>query len=185
MDGEGKRLIGGLAEGGRADVGEAWTEERKLIAGPSGASGIENLPADFSVDETTELQQGEESSGSALVNRHVSSSSTALVISNDNAASAFKPSSSSVSEQSLPPNHPLNHALTAAGLPGTALLSSKDGAVVPYRDTTSGSGEGRGRGAEDKARRDETESVVMGEQERETVSLGGSGADLWGYKVSR
>jgi protein DGCR14 len=168
VDGEGRRLIGGLAEGGtdRAE-GEAWKDERKLIAA---------VPGD--TDEVSEDVDGADGAvGSALV-PHASSS--ALIKATD--AVRAEPN---LREEPLPPEHPLGRALSQAGLPATALVSAEDGALVPLREATSGSGQGRGRGDEEKHRREETERAVMGEEREEHLGLAGSGADHWGFKVGR
>ncbi|RSH87023.1 hypothetical protein EHS25_003511 [Saitozyma podzolica] len=166
VDGEGRRLIGGLAEGGtdRAE-GEAWKEQRKLIAA---------VPGD--TDEVSENVDGADGAvGSALV-PHASSS--ALIKATD--AVRAEPN---LREEPLPPEHPLGRALSQAGLPATALVSAEDGALVPLREATSGSGQGRGRGDEEKHRREETERAVMGEEREEHLGLAESGADHWGFKT--
>jgi len=148
VDGDGRRLIGGLGEGGKSDT-EAW-KDTKLI----GAASLDGEP-----------------SGT------VATSSTTALVAHVQAKVTL--------EAEIAQGHPLREALTAAGLPATAILSEEDGALVPHREITSGGGEGRGRGAEEKAVRDRIEQDVMGDAPRETVSLGGSGADQWKYKVSK
>lgn len=144
VNAEGKRLIGGLGEGGRDRTeGEAWQEERHLIDQPA---------------------------HNALITAKDASGSRALV--------------DKFSEEAVPADHPLGRALAAAGLPPTALVSKEDGALVPMREVTSGGGDGRGRGVTDKQGRDLVERVIMGDEERGNLSLGGSGADQWGYKVN-
>ncbi|TYJ52035.1 hypothetical protein B9479_007364 [Cryptococcus floricola] len=138
VNGEGKRLIGGLAEGGKERAeGEAWKDVKRIGAAP--------------LSETA-------------------SSSQALVLSD-------RPTQLST-EIPLPPKHPLAEALTDAGLPTTALISAKDGQIVPHREVATGS-DARATGQEGQA----LEKSVMGEGDKETVSLGGSGVDLWKYKA--
>ncbi|ORY31313.1 nuclear protein DGCR14 [Naematelia encephala] len=151
IDGNGRRLVGSLMEGG-ADrpEGEAWKEPQRLIA-----ADAEPLEADSS------------------------QSSTAVITATDAAASQ----ATALAERPIPSDHPLNRALASAGLPTTALISLGDRAIVPHREVTSGAGEGRGRGENDRVIRDLTERSVMGNEEKEVVSLGGSGADQWGYKT--
>jgi protein DGCR14 len=165
VNGEGKRLIGGLAEGGsdRAE-GEVWKEERKLIAAAPGEAALED-------DEASEG-----AGGFALV--PLASASSSLVKATDTPREE-----SALREEPLPPEHPLGRALTQAGLPATALVSTEDGALVPLREATSGGGQGRGRGGEEKHRREEIERAVMGEEHKEHLGLAGSGADHWGFKV--
>jgi protein DGCR14 len=170
VDANGKRLIGGLAEGGRdrAD-GEAWQSERKLIAGPEGSTA--SITAGTSENNNT--------SSTALV-PHTSSGSTGQLVL---AADAKRPAES-VTEQALPDEHPLNKALVAAGLPGTALVSIEDGQIVPHREVVGGEGEGRGRGQLERLKRMEIEKAVLGDDRPEHLSLAGSGGDLWNFKVS-
>jgi len=163
VDANGKRLIGGLDEGGRdRSEGEAWKEEMKLIAGPSSEG---------------EIAGSGETSTSALVQHSSSTTSGALILASD------KRPADSVVETALPEEHPLNKALVAAGLPGTALVSVEDGQIVPRREVVSGGGEGRGRGEIDRAKRDEIEKAVLGNEREEYLPLSGSGGDQWGYKV--
>ncbi|WVF67752.1 hypothetical protein IAT40_002511 [Kwoniella sp. CBS 6097] len=169
---EGRRLIGGLAEGGsdKAD-GEAWKKVR-LIEGLGGADGG-HQKGDTSDDKETEEGAG------ALVTHSSSSASNALIKVSDSASGP----SSNLAEIALPLKHPLTQALAEAGLPGTALISTQDGQIVPYREGAAGASDGRGRGTEEKHERERLERAAMGDEERETVSLGGSGADQWGYKT--
>ncbi|KAK4688752.1 protein DGCR14, partial [Tremellales sp. Uapishka_1] len=181
VNGEGRRLIGGLAEGGKEkDVGEAWKDIKMIEAKKTDAVVSSTVS---SASDTILVETAEDAT---------SGDSTALVPTSESSSKALVKSSESLlplppppalSEEPLPPSHPLHHALTTAGLPTTALISSADGAVVPHRDVADGGGEGRGRGEEERSRRSELEKRVMGDEERETVSLGGSGADLWGYKA--
>jgi protein DGCR14 len=167
VNAEGRRLIGGLAEGGKGrNEGEAWKEERKLIAVPSG-------------DSSSSPSASEAFSSSALVK--AADTSSALIRAGDAAASLSHVES--FREEALPADHPLGRALTEFGLPATALVSEEDGALIPHREATAGGGEGRGRGADEKDRRTRIELAVMGDEEREHFALGGSGADHWGYKV--
>jgi len=145
VDADGKRLIGGLAEGGRDRAeGEAW-KDVKLIA-PT------------------------EKNSQAVV----LASTSALV----KAGSA-----PNLTETTVPEGHPLQRALAEAGLPSTALISVEDGAIVPHREFTAGEGDGRGRGDSDRIRQDQLEKSVLGEEESNAISLGGSGADQWPFKV--
>ena len=173
VDANGRRLIGGLAEGGsdRAE-GEAWKNERRLltggavpgrgVAGPSGASGQGLL----------------ENSTSALVPHSSSNMSNALILAKDAKIPLDK-----VVEQALPDEHPLNKALVAAGLPGTALVSVEDGMIVPHRDVAEGEGDGRGRGQEDRETRMAIERAILGDERPDYLSLAGSGGDHWTFKV--
>ncbi|ORX40830.1 nuclear protein DGCR14 [Kockovaella imperatae] len=170
VNADGQRLIGGLAEGGtEKDVGEAW-KDRKLI----GAAPAET---DKQADEE---EPTADSSGKALV-KHSEGSSQALVTRSDGQASQSL--KTGVQEQALADDHPLNRALTEAGLPATALVSVEDGAIVPQREVTSGGGEGRGRGAEDRITRAQIERSTMGNEQSEDLPLAGSGVDQWKYKA--
>ncbi|WWD20824.1 hypothetical protein CI109_105301 [Kwoniella shandongensis] len=173
VNAEGKRLIGGLAEGGRdRPDGEAWKDIKLIGAGPvKDGEGVEG-------EDTRDDTGDEANNGSGAVILHASAS-TALVKSGNQSTT----STSSVTEIALPPKHPLTQALTDAGLPATALISKEDGTIVPHREVTSGADQGRGRGSDDSKSRTAIERAAMGDQEAETVSLGGSGADLWGYKA--
>ncbi|ODO05879.1 hypothetical protein I350_04940 [Cryptococcus amylolentus CBS 6273] len=147
VNGEGRRLIGGLAEGGKEKAeGEAWKNVKLIGAAP--------------LSETGDTSQ-------ALV---PAPSSQALVLSDQPTRLP--------TEIPLPPKHPLAEALTDAGLPTTALISAKDGQIVPHREVATGS-DARATGEEGQA----LENRVMSEGDKETVSLGGSGVDLWKYKV--
>lgn len=162
VDGDGRRLIGGLAEPGRDRAeGEAWRGVKSITGAPAVEGG-----------------KGHDADAGALVHASPSDAS-ALILSTRQSGTA------SITEQQLPEEHPLNKALTAAGLPGTALVSRNDGAIVPHREVVSGSGEGRGRGEEERTGRTTLEKTVMGDEQQEHLSLGGSGGDIWGYKVSR
>ncbi|WWC72685.1 uncharacterized protein I206_106649 [Kwoniella pini CBS 10737] len=169
VDGEGRRLIGGLAEGGRdRNEGEAW-KDVKLI------EGTKDTDNDIEVDKA---ENPIEERSSALVPHGSGSSSSALI-------KAGEPSSmpqAKLTEIPLPSKHPLTQALTDAGLPGTALISTEDGQIVPHREGASGSYNDRGRGDEEKALRKRAETDVLGE-ENNSISLAGSGADQWGYKA--
>jgi protein DGCR14 len=155
VDGNGRRLLGGLAEGGTEKEDDAWKDVKLIGAVPLGSST--------------------ETAGSGALVVH--STSTALV-------RHTMGTIPTTLEAEIPKGHPLRQALTDAGLPATALLSHDDGAVVPHREITSGEGEGRGRGIEDRISRERAEAEVLGDEEAETIPLGGSGADQWGYKVS-
>lgn len=177
VDANGRRLIGGLAEGGsdRAE-GEAWKEERRLIAGPLMHEGGLLSPS-----LSNEQQSLVENASSALIPHASSSGSTntsALIVAKDAKIPADK-----VVEQALPDEHPLNKALVAAGLPGTALVSIEDGQIVPHRDVSGGEGEGRGRGQEEREKRDMIERAVLGDERPDYLSLAGSGGDHWTFKV--
>ncbi|WVQ77063.1 hypothetical protein IAR50_006742 [Cryptococcus sp. DSM 104548] len=153
---EGKRLTGGLAEGGKERAeGEAWKDVR-LIAG----AALKPSPPDSDTSQ-------------ALVPAS-STSNQALVLSD-------QPTFQLPTEIPLPPKHPLAEALTDAGLPTTALISAKDGQIVPHREVATGTGDRRDLGEEEG--RLEVEKRVMGDGETETVSLGGSGVDFWRYKA--
>ncbi|WVW80562.1 hypothetical protein I302_102548 [Kwoniella bestiolae CBS 10118] len=168
VNGEGTRLIGGLAEGGRdRNEGEAW-KDVKLITSGKEASSANDTACEATVSEEN----------SALVPHASASTSSALIKAGDTPSAP----QSNLAEIPLPPKHPLTQALTEAGLPGTALISTEDGQIVPYREGTSGASEGRGRGDEEKAMRLRVETAVMGEEDN-TISLAGSGADQWGYKT--
>jgi protein DGCR14 len=168
VNAEGKRLIGGLAEGGRDRAeGEVWKEELKLVTGGEADADV-----------------GGGAASSALVPHASSSTSSALITSKDAAGSQSRASTDSYTEEAIPAETPLGRALTAAGLPTTVLVSKEDGALVPMREVTSGGGDGRGRGFGDKESRELIERVIMGDEEREHLGMAGSGADLWGYKVS-
>ncbi|OCF78947.1 hypothetical protein I204_00891 [Kwoniella mangroviensis CBS 8886] len=169
VNGEGTRLIGGLAEGGRdRNEGEAW-KDIKLIEGTKDRLSSTN-PDDE--DTFTEVESG------ALIPHASGSTSSALVKIGDTTTAP----QSKLAEIPLPPKHPLTQALTDAGLPGTALISTEDGQIVPHREGASGGSEGRGRGDEEKALRIRVENAVMGEEDN-SISLAGSGADQWGYKT--
>lgn len=163
VDGDGRRLIGALAEGGRdRPEGEAWRD--KMIQGGEAAETAETV-------ETTETTATHPSS-TALT--HPSS-----------------PPPQPLSEIPLPPKHPLAEALADAGLPPTALISSTDGMIVPHRETASGAltvsapqGD-RGRGEDERKERERRERDVLGEDKGETLSAAGSGVDMWKYKVGR
>jgi protein DGCR14 len=180
VDANGKRLIGGLAEGGRERKdGEAWKDERKLIAGPASTIDSSIGKGKGKALQTIESSATTgESSSSALVPHSSNTSSGALIV-----ASETKRPADSVVEQALPDEHPLNKALVAAGLPGTALVSTEDGQIVPHREVVSGEGEGRGRGQEERRKRDEIEKAILGDDRPEHLSLAGSGGDQWGFKV--
>lgn len=159
VNGDGKRLIGGLAEGGRErEDGEVW-KEQKLIVAP-----------------TTDAEEPTETSG-ALVRTSDATTTGALVKHIDKVAP------SGLTEQPVPEG-PLQRALVQAGLPATALISAEDGAIVPHREVTGGEGQGRGRGDEERNRRDQLERAVMADEQQDSLSLGGSGVDQWKYKVS-
>ena len=174
VNGEGRRLIGGLAEGGTARVeGEAWKEGRQLITAPS----------DVTTADMTSRRPASAVDEAALVPYTLSSASMALV-SSGTADSSVRSPPSGLKEVPIDAAHPLHKALLDAGLPGTALVSVQDGLIVSSRNEASGEGEGRGRGDGYKERRDLSEIAVLGNEEREHVALGGSGAEQWGYKVS-
>jgi protein DGCR14 len=161
VDGNGRRLIGGLGEGGRdRPEGEAWEEVRMIEAS--------------AVEDSARPQDTGETSSMALVKI---AASGALVKRVDDAPP------SGVTEQAVPEGHPLQRALAEAGLPATALVSAEDGAIVPHREFSSGEGDGRGRGETDRVHRGDIEKQIMGEEESREISLGGSGVDQWPYKV--
>lgn len=157
VDGDGRRLIGGLAEGGSDRAkGEAW--------------GVKMIQT-----ETTE-------NSSALI-PNSTSSSTALIKLSPTEDAPPPP----LSEIPLPPKHPLAEALADAGLPPTALISSTDGKIVPHHEAASGAltshGGDRGRGDDERKEREMRERQVLGEEKAETLSAAGSGVDMWKYKV--
>lgn len=173
VDANGRRLIGGLAEGGRDRAeGEAWKDERRMITGAVSGEGVAGPSG-------TSEQKLVENASSALVPHSASSMSSALVLAKDAKIPLDK-----VVEQALPDEHPLNKALIAAGLPGTALVSVDDGMIVPHRDVAGGEGEGRGRGQEDRETRMAIERAILGDERPDYLSLAGSGGDHWGFKVS-
>lgn len=179
VDANGRRLIGGLAEGGRDRAeGEAWKNERKLIAGaPSDSSAREGEVGLTGLGESSTSRMIENST-SALVPHSASKMSGALILANDAKIPADK-----VFEQALPDEHPLNKALVAAGLPGTALISVDDGQIVPHRDVAIGEGDGRGRGQEERETRMAIERAILGDERPDHLTLAGSGGDLWTFKV--
>lgn len=140
VDANGRRMIGGLAQGGRErEEGEAgaW-EKRKMIAGPAGGEG-----------ET----EGKGERG-------------ALVKCTEAGALVKSTSAPRLNEKILPDTHPLTKALEMAGLPPTAITDS-EGAIVPHRDLASGSGDGRGRGQSDRRALSEAEKAALGSETRE------------------
>lgn len=160
VDANGRRLIGGLSEGGAEQAeGEAWRERKMITAGPVGTTTA--TPSDPS---------------RALVK---SQGGGALVKATDAAAASVLPPSK-VEEKTLPEDHPLSRALVSAGLPPTALVSTEDGAIVPQREAVAGSGEGRGRGDEERDRRRQIEKGVMGGEGQDD----GGTVQQWPYKVS-
>ncbi|ADV25421.1 Conserved hypothetical protein [Cryptococcus gattii WM276] len=166
VDANGRRLIGGLAEGGRdrAD-GEAW--------------GLKMIQPKPETEEPDAIHPTSPTSSTALVKP----SSTALVkLSTDDDAPPL-------TEIPLPPKHPLAEALADAGLPPTALISSTDGKIVPHHEAASGAlivsaphGD-RGRGDDERKEREKRERQVLGEEKAETLSAAGSGVDMWKYKA--
>ena len=158
VNAEGKRLVGGLDEGGLdRPVGEAW-KDTKLITAAKEIGRMVDL--DYKPSKNSSL---------ALVPLPNMSNT---------------PRETLVSEQVISDDHPLNHALKAAGLPPTVLVSTEDSAVIPSREVSSGSGDGRGRGDVERSERDKIEHATASEEAPRTISLGGSGADQWTYKVS-
>ncbi|OWZ28993.1 protein DGCR14 [Cryptococcus neoformans c45] len=161
VDGDGRRLIGGLAEGGRDRAeGEAWRDVKAIEHVAEGEAGVDS-------ETSTALIP----SSSALIRR----------------SSSPPPP---LSEIPLPPKHPLAEALADAGLPPTALISSTDGKIVPHLETASGAltvsapeGGDRGRGDEERKEREKREREVLGEEKGETLSAAGSGVDMWKYKA--
>ena len=177
VNAEGRRLIGGLAEGGKDRAeGEAWKEERKMIDAPAEGAGL--------APETIEKGEGATVQDGALVPHNLATTSGAMIRGTDAGDFQAKELSSGLAELPVPSDHPLNKVLSDAGLQATALVSVEDGAIVPLRETASGGGEGRGRGDEDRERRNQLEKIVLGDEEQEYYALGGSGADQWGFKVS-
>ncbi|OXG77492.1 protein DGCR14 [Cryptococcus neoformans A2-102-5] len=183
VDGDGRRLIGGLAEGGRDRAeGEAWRDIKAIEHVAEGEAGVDPETSTALIPSSSALHP----SSSALI-----PSSSAL---HPTSSSALILSSSSppppLSEIPLPPKHPLAEALADAGLPPTALISSTDGKIVPHLETASGAltvsapeGGDRGRGDEERKERERREREVLGEEKGETLSAAGSGVDMWKYKA--
>lgn len=139
-------------------------------------------PLDIEAREVADVDEG--TGAGALVKHASGTAGDALITSTDaNASLSLNKPPPQLEEVAVPENHPLAQALATAGLPATALVSTEDGALVPLRETTSGTGEGRGRGDDERARRLALEKGIMGEEEREHLPLDGSGGDMWGYKV--
>ncbi|OXC68053.1 hypothetical protein AYX13_03506 [Cryptococcus neoformans] len=161
VDGDGRRLIGGLAEGGRDRAeGEAWRDVKAIEHVAEGEAEVDS-------ETSTALIP----SSSALIRRSPSPPPP-------------------LSEIPLPPKHPLAEALADAGLPPTALISSTDGKIVPHLETASGAltvsapeAGDRGRGDEERKEREKREREVLGEEKGETLSAAGSGVDMWKYKA--
>lgn len=161
VDGEGRRMIGGLARGSRErgeGEGDAWAE-RKLLTGPT-----RGTTESAETEESTEQEAGKGERG-ALVKR---TEAGALVKAGE---------SSKLREKLLPETHPLSRALEMAGLPPTA-ITDKDGAIVPARDLASGSGDGRGRGLSDRQALKAAEKAALGSETRE-----GGNVQQWKYKA--
>lgn len=170
VDANGRRLITGLGSAGtdRAE-GEAW-KERKMI---------EAKPKDEGPEQAEHEEKGKGKGTAPESTALVTSSAGAIIKATDaSAASALPPPP--LQEEELPAEHPLSKALVKAGLPPTALVSTQDGAIVPQHESASGSGDGRGRGAAEKARRDNLESGVMGDDEPDVA---GGRVQQWPYKV--
>ena len=174
VNAEGKRLTGGLAEGGRERPdGEAWKDKKLITAPPSTTvTGEEDGEASEESGEGAVVKHSSRANGQALITRAEGQASQAA-------------SANGFSEEVVPDDHPLNRALTEAGLPTTALVSAEDGVIVPGREITSGEGDGRGRGLVEREARHKAERSTMGDEEQETLEYSGSGVDQWKYKVSR
>lgn len=158
VDANGRRLIGGLAEGGTdKPVGDAWKQERKLI----GSSD------DHPSSGPSALIVGREASGALVKVGESSSSDTAAI-----------------REEAVPDGHPLARALAEAGLPTTALVSNEDGAIAPQREEATGSGAERGRGDDEREERSLVERGVMADERAEHLAYAGSGGEQWAFKVS-
>lgn len=162
VDGDGRRLIGGLAEG------EAWRDIKAIEHVAEGEAGVDPETSTALIPSSSALHP---------------SSSSALILSSSSPPPPL-------SEIPLPPKHPLAEALADAGLPPTALISSTDGKIVPHLETASGAltvsapeGGDRGRGDEERKERERREREVLGEEKGETLSAAGSGVDMWKYKV--
>ncbi|EIW65447.1 hypothetical protein TREMEDRAFT_13319, partial [Tremella mesenterica DSM 1558] len=174
VDANGKRLVGGLDEGGRDRTeGEAW-RDRKMIS--SGDQPTHTAAGQLPKQVEVIVAEG------TLVLHSAGQTSNALITKADAEASMVKTTPDLV-EKELPVDHPLSRVLEEAGLPTTVLVSSEDGAIVPHREAVNGEGEGRGRGVEERERREKVEKDVMGEVRGDTLSLAGSGTDQWGYKT--
>lgn len=175
VDANGRRLIGGLSEGGRDRTeGEAW-KDRKLITAPEVVADAGDEEVDDAAGPSTALVK---SQAGALVKTQ-----SGALIKATNAASVSALPPPKFQEVELPAQHPLSTALEKAGLPTTALVSTEDGAIVPHRESTGGTGDGRGRGTEEARRRDAIEKEVMGDEKVEHLSHAGSGVEQWSYKV--
>lgn len=169
VDGDGRRLIGGLAEGGRDRAeGEAWRDVKAIEHVAEGGVGVDSETSTALIPSSSALHHP---------------SSSALILSSSSPPPPL-------SEIPLPPKHPLAEALADAGLPPTALISSTDGKIVPHLETASGAltvsapeGGDRGRGDEERKERERREREVLGEEKGETLSAAGSGVDMWKYKV--
>ncbi|KAL7422970.1 hypothetical protein Q5752_002268 [Cryptotrichosporon argae] len=188
VDGDGRRLIGGLGEGGTDKAeGEAWKERRMITAGEgaAGTTAVSGLGTSLPAKAIAERQAAGSASNVALVPHASSSSSAALITRVDAASSASAVLPHALEEHELPAEHPLSKALVQAGLPPTALISTADGSIVPHREATQGAGDGRGRGEEERALREKIEREVLGDDYsgREHLALGGSGTDQWPYKM--
>ncbi|OWZ76745.1 protein DGCR14 [Cryptococcus neoformans Bt85] len=169
VDGDGRRLIGGLAEGGRDRAeGEAWRDVKAIEHVAEGEAGVDSETSTALIPSSSALHPA---SSTALIRR----------------SSSPPPP---LSEIPLPPKHPLAEALADAGLPPTALISSTDGKIVPHLETASGAltvsaseAGDRGRGDEERKEREKREREVLGEEKGETLSAAGSGVDMWKYKA--
>ena len=185
VNADGQRLIGGLAEGSvEKDVGEAWKDTKIIMAAPAGSASASKVDRkgdseDIEVDEDVAAVE----SGKQAVILQTDGTSKALVTRKNGDASKAQ-LTSKILEEILPDDHPLNRALTEAGLPATALMSVEDGALVPSREIPSGGGEGRGRGMAERDSRGVIERTVVGDHHDEYLPSAGSGADQWKYKVS-
>lgn len=160
VDANGKRLTGGLAEGGTSDGGHRLLTGREDEEDGKKSEVVSKTIGSLSSDNTSQ----------ALVRQ----SDTVIGLSNQPL----------LREESLPAHHPLHKALDQAGLPTTALVSTDDGAVVPFHEVASGSRDGRGRGADASLEAQKGMTTVMGEEQQEHLTYAGSGVDQWGYKVS-
>ena len=181
VDANGRRMIGGLAQGGSEEgEGRAWVGDKPRLMLAAAEANRSGNSADAG---ETVGGEGETGNSGTLVKHASSTTSSALVKTSGTGASSSK-ADETLDEVVLPEHHPLGRALAEAGLPTTALVSKEDGVLVPMRETTSGYGDGRGRGQEEADRRKAMEKAVMGNEERSHLALGGSGAEGWGFKVS-
>jgi protein DGCR14 len=189
VDGHGRRMIGGLAQGGSEQAeGKAWSGEGPrlmLTAASADGAGASAVGADEQIAQglVDGMEAASGNASGALVKHAAASTSSALIRADQSLSSSSAKDKETLDEVVLPEHHPLGRALVEAGLPATALVSKEDGVLVPMRETASGYGDGRGRGKDEVDRRRAAEKAVMGDEEKSHLALGGSGAEGWGFKV--